>query len=256
MSRLHYGDILTPLPIQLSIGTLLKPKLMDIAKITFLQYDIFQMFLHMTPEKYYTVMKKGEGEKIWNSFSKEQQSQMTMFDVALEDKIVRKEYLEIFNFFFDETVIFTENMFVLFKKDTTEFTAEDIVGGITPDNFEDVLDLIKQICGFDTKEKEPPKMKNKLAEMIYAKIQKGKEKEREKANNNLKLTNILSKVASNHHSLNWTNIWDITVFELLDTFQSMQNTEMYRLDARRVSVWGDEKRTFKPDLWYKNNYDD
>lgn len=256
MSRLHYGDILSPTPIVSSIGTIIKPKLIDIAELTFAKYDIFQVFLNMTPEKFYVDVKKSKWKDKWNSLPEEQKSQMTMFDVALEDNVVQEEYLEIFNFFFDETVIFSEKMFFVIKNGVTEIKQEDIVGGITRDNFSEVIDLIKQICGLSTKEEEPPKMKNKLAEMIYSKIKKGQQKKAEEANKNLRLANIVSKVASNHHSLNWTNIWDITIFDLLDTFQSMQNTEMYRLDARRVSVWGDEKNTFKVDLWYKNNYDD
>jgi hypothetical protein len=30
---------------------------------------------------------------------------------------------------------------------------------------------------------------------------------------------------------------------------------MFDIDSTRVSVWGDEKKTFNAALWYKNNYD-
>ena len=35
----------------------------------------------------------------------------------------------------------------------------------------------------------------------------------------------------------------------------LQVNKVYDIDARRVSVWGDEKKTFNIALWYKNEYD-
>ena len=45
------------------------------------------------------------------------------------------------------------------------------------------------------------------------------------------------------------------MFQLLDAFNRMQMNSMYEIESTRVSVWGDEKKTFDASLWYKNNYD-
>ena len=47
----------------------------------------------------------------------------------------------------------------------------------------------------------------------------------------------------------------MTVFQLYDSFNRLQQNKMYDIDSTRVSVWGDEKKTFDFGLWYKNNYD-
>ena len=41
----------------------------------------------------------------------------------------------------------------------------------------------------------------------------------------------------------------------MDAFNRLQRNTMYDIDSTRVSVWGDEKKTFDVSLWYKNEYD-
>ena len=76
-----------------------------------------------------------------------------------------------------------------------------------------------------------------------------------KADINLSIPNIISSISNMHPSLNYMNVWDLTVFQLLDAFNRLQANVMYDIDCTRVSVWGDEKKTFDVSLWYKNNYD-
>ena len=84
---------------------------------------------------------------------------------------------------------------------------------------------------------------------------KKKEQETKKSDLNLTIPNIISSLANKHPSLNYVNIWDLTIFQLLDAFNRTQANSMYDIDSTRVSVWGDEKKTFDVSLWYKNNYD-
>lgn len=84
---------------------------------------------------------------------------------------------------------------------------------------------------------------------------KKKAQENKKADINLSIPNIISSVSNMHPSINYLNIWDLTIFQLLDAFNRLQANVMYNIDCTRVSVWGDEKKTFDVSLWYKNNYD-
>ena len=86
---------------------------------------------------------------------------------------------------------------------------------------------------------------------------KAQKEQKKQAKNdiNLSIPNIISAVASKHPSLNLTSIWDLTIFQLLDSFSRLQANTVYEIDSTRVSVWGDEKKTFDPALWYKNIYD-
>lgn len=136
---------------------------------------------------------------------------------------------------------------------------EQVRGAIAKDNFSQVMSLLQQICCIYNEEEslDDMKFKNNLARKLMEKMLKAKKKEQEakKSDLNLTIPNIISSLANKHPSLNYVNIWDLTIFQLLDAFNRTQANSMYDIDSTRVSVWGDEKKTFDVSLWYKNNYD-
>jgi hypothetical protein len=120
--------------------------------------------------------------------------------------------------------------------------------------------LIQQVCCIFEDDEEPEenmKFKNSAARKIYEKLLSAqkKEKKRKKADINLSLPNIISAVSNCHPTINPINVWDLTLFQLFDTFNRMRANKIYDIDSTRVSVWGDEKKTFDIALWYKNEYD-
>ena len=48
---------------------------------------------------------------------------------------------------------------------------------------------------------------------------------------------------------------NITVYQLIDSFQRTVVNKKFEMAAHSVSVWGDEKKQFDDSLWYKNIYD-
>ena len=189
---------------------------------------------------------------------------LNLLDVIENDEQMRDEYLAILNFFFVEDIIYSNGMFVILNIPSTEINEQinetAIRGGITKKNLEDVLKIIQQICGiYEEKENEKDiKFKNNTAKKIYEKLQKAnkKKKEKQKSDINLSIPNIISSLCGGKHpSINYTNVFEMTIYQLLDTFNKLQLTSIYDIDSTRVSVWGDEKKTFKPSLWYTNQYD-
>lgn len=263
--RLDYGTQLSPVPITLSIGTLRKPTLKEISQITFDRFSFYEFFLKLSPETYYTKLRtEKDGEAYWNSLTEEERDGITIYDIIKEDEQIRNTYVEIFNFFFVETVIYQEGFFILLKENTAidkpdEIKREQVRGAIAKDNFSQVLGLLQQICCIynDEESLDDMKFKNNLARKLMEKMLKAKKKEQESKKSDLNLTipNIISSLANKHPSLNYLNIWDLTIFQLLDAFNRIQANSMYDIDSTRVSVWGDEKKTFDVSLWYKNNYD-
>lgn len=263
--RLDYGTQLSPVPITLSIGTLRKPTLKEISQITFDRFSFYEFFLKLSPEIYYTKFKKDDnGEAYWNSLTEEEQDKITIYNIIEEDEKIRSTYVEIFNFFFVETVIYQEGFFILLKENTAidnpdKIKREQVRGAIAKDNFSQVMSLLQQICCIYNEEEslDDMKFKNNLARKLMEKMLKAKKKEQEtkKSDLNLTIPNIISSLANKHPSLNYVNIWDLTIFQLLDAFNRTQANSMYDIDSTRVSVWGDEKKTFDVSLWYKNNYD-
>lgn len=260
--RLDYGTILCPEPITLSIGTLRNPTLREIAKLKFDKFGYYESLIKMSPETFYTKVKGDDGKAYWESLTEEEQNKLTLYDVIMKEEPLTKLFLEIFDFFFVEPVILKEGFFILLKEDIEDKEAVDtdnIRGVIAKENLPQVLDLIQQICCVYEKEEDIDNMKfkNSLARRLHEKMLKANKKnsENKKADINLSLPNIISSVSNKHPSLNPINIWDLTVFQLLDAFNRTQINTIYDIDSTRVSVWGDEKKTFDASLWYKNEYD-
>ena len=81
------------------------------------------------------------------------------------------------------------------------------------------------------------------------------QKNNKKADSNLSLPNLISAVSNKHNSINPINVWDLTIYQLLDSFNRLQGNSIYDMNCRQVSVWGDKDNKFDVALWYKNNYD-
>lgn len=264
--KLNYGTQLSPFPIVLSIGTLIKPTLREISDpskgMSFEKLNYYEVLIKMTPEIFYTKIKGEEGRKYWNSLTETQKNNISLYHTVINDKRLLQTFVEIFNFFFLENVSFYEKSFILLDKDTQntdDISQNDIHGVIVEDNFTEILDLIQQICCISDEEEiiDDSKFKNKRAKELYYKMKKAAKKERQnkKIDINFTLANIISAVSNKHPSLNFINIWDLTIFQLLDAFNRLQINTTYDINATRVSVWGDEKKTFDAALWYKNEYE-
>lgn len=262
--KLDYGTQISPIPITLSIGTLRKPTLREIAELTFDKFEYYKFFIKMTPEIFYTTVKEDGGKEYWESLTEESRTNVSLYDIITNDSKLRDIYLEIFNFFFIENIIYEEGFFVFLKQGNiktesldTDKLEDKIQGVLSKETFSQVLELIQQICCiYDGDEDvDSIKFKNNVAKELYEKMLKAKKEKKKKADVNLTISNIISAVSSRHPSLNYINIWDLTVFQLLDSFNRLQMNSVFSIDSTRVSVWGDEKKTFDSSLWYKNNYD-
>ena len=171
--KLDYFTLLCPEPISLSIGTIRQPTLRDIGRLTFQKFNMFQVYLKLKPVDYYEKINELRGKSEWDSLTDEQKSHITLFDVILVEDIVRLTYLEIFNFFFVERVIFRENLFVIVKTDDydtpsndLELSDDNVKGVISNDNLLNVLDILQQIWCIksdDALDENKPVFKNKKA---------------------------------------------------------------------------------------------
>ncbi|MBQ2396120.1 MAG: hypothetical protein II304_03630 [Bacteroidales bacterium] len=264
--KFDYGTMISPSPIKLSVGTLKKPTLQEISEISFDTFSFYQFLIKMTPKIYFTeLLKDFDGEKQWNSLKQEEQDALTIFDIIINEKKIQSLYVDTLNFFFKETVIYQEDYFLLLDGNISnlkQISAEQIKGIITSETFNDIVIIIQQVCGIYNEEEDISNMKfkNDFGRQMYMRMLEAKkqaeEKSKKQTDKNKSLPNVISSVANRHPSLNFTNIWSLTIYQLLDTFHRLQANEMYEIDSTRVSVWGDEKKTFDCSLWYKNHYDD
>lgn len=263
--RFDYGTQISPSPIVLSIGTLRKPTLREISDqevgMSFDKFNYFEVLLKMSPKFFYTTIKGDEGVQYWDSLTEEQQDNLTLYKVVVNDEKLRSDFVDIFDFFFIEPVVFKEGFFIILQRGTdkeSDITSGEQIRGVISENiFAQVVYAIQQICCIDDKNEiaEETRFKNALAKKLYEKMRKAEQKDNKKSDINFTIPNIISAVSNKHPTVSPINIWELTVFQLLDSFNRLQINTVFDIDSTRVSVWGDEKKTFNAALWYKNEFD-
>ena len=263
--RLDYGTMISPYPIKLTVGTIRKPKLQAIGEMGFDQFKFLESFMTITPKDYYRIYNASSSNGYWESLSENEQESFTMFQAISKDESLQEIFLILLRFFFEEPVDYHSGFFIIMKPGTVvheDMTMDEIVGVLNEELFLQVLNILKQICGMKVEDDEfeniPESMfKNEKARAMYERMKKNKIEDMSEQKDYLDYTipNIISKVCARHPSINYTNVWELTLYELLDNFSAMRVGAIYDIDQTRVSVWGDENNTFKLDTWYKNEYD-
>lgn len=261
---LDYGDLLSPEPIQTSIGKIKKHTLREISRLTFDRFGLYETLLKATPEDIYSKFFEEDKKAIWDSLDNETKDGMSLFDIITNEESIRSLYCTVLDFFFVEHVSFLDGVFIVTNipfSDNDSLSEEDIVGFITRNQFQEVIEIIQQVCCIYNKKQAPieQKFKNEIARKMFERMQKAKEEEEarksEKLKNEYSIPNIISSISNKHPSINPINVWDMTIFELIDSFNRTQINAVYDIESTRVSVWGDEKKTFDETLWFKYNQD-
>lgn len=265
MQELSYWDLLNPEPISFPFGTLRKPTLSEIASISMDKYLLYEILargdVRLIREMFFGGHKDESGEASQDGDG----DTTSVYELILQNESVRNLYTEVLNFFIVEEVIFYDGYFVILTglpEDMTKLSSEFVRGAIGEESFPQLLAYIQQICCMYEREEEPieqQKFKSKLAEKLYRKMRKAsEEQEKRKAKLHQKeysLANIISAVSNFHPSLSPIQIWKLTKFQLVDSFNRLQSNAIYNITWTRTAVWGDEKNQFDSALWYKNNHD-
>lgn len=261
--KLDYGTMISPYPIRLTVGTIKKPHIDDIEQIGFDEFGLIEGFLSLKPKDYYA-KNKDNNAQFWDSLSDNEKESLSMFKAIESDITLQHFYLNVFRFFFEEPVDYASGFFIILKQGTEindQLKQDDILAVINEVQFYQLLTIFKQICGIKIEEdlsNIPDSMfKNAKAKALYERMQKDQKKieGNKPVDLNYSIPNIISSVVARHPSINYLNVGQLTVYQLLDLFNRMRSGMWYDIDQTRVSVWGDEKNTFKPDGWYKNEYD-
>jgi hypothetical protein len=193
----------------------------------------------------------------YQSLPNDDKLNINMFDIIAGSESVRDTFVETLNFFFEENVIWDNEskLFITFV-DYDENGQVIPIGTIYRDIFEELRDIILQRCGINRSDTniDMSKVKNKRALKILNKIKKAKEKlsNNTQGTDEIDLPNLISSIAAHSNSLNFTNIWDLTIYQLYEQFKKEQTKVYFDIQKISVAAYGNEKNTFKGDEWYKN----
>ena len=258
--KLSYFQLLTKTPIYIpKVGGIICPKLQDIADIG--GEEIYNYYLHillLDTQKLFAARNQSD---VYDAMSEPERQQINIYDTLTENEQDANVLQMALNFFFKEDVEYSpeHHAFAVkgkaMVKDGDKLVEKYVtIGVISKENYHEVVDVICQRNNIKTKDiADPNKVKNKKALAILNKLKKGREEMAKvnKADNNMELGNIISAVANRSQSLNITNIWELTVFQLWDSFARITNNNVYDINAASVSAWGDKDKKFDFNGWYK-----
>lgn len=258
--KVPYFELLNPIGFQVeTVGRVHSPHLNDICKKGYKNYQYALSLLLMTPKDFLerlSALLKSSGQEM-PQVPQEEMEQLNVFTLLIMDESTRADIISALGFFIDEPIEFepTHRCFLVnpAKDDSGDFTVDGI---INETNWVLVCDVCLQLVCIDPpKDKQEHKYKDertrkKFEEFYRKKAEYEKNKRKgQKTDPNYELANIISAVASDHNSLNMANIWDLTVYQIHDTFNRQQIKKINDISDFNYSVWGGKDH--KIDAWFK-----
>lgn len=232
--KLNYFDLLSPTPINIqNVGNVVSPKLKDIAEIGVENYNFYNSILLADSSFFYSLI--GQEAK--------QNSEENIYDLFTSNDNTSKLLQDALNFFFVENVIFyKEEKIFLVVKDINDIE-NSVVGTVNRYIYNELTDVILQLNNIKKRdENDISKIKSKKAMKIAQKIKnfKSKMKSNKKKDENMELGNIISVVANRHKSINMTNVYQLTVYQLWDSYFRLIDNSIYEVQSTSAAVWGDK----------------
>lgn len=256
--KLDYATLISPYPLSLErIGHVKPPVLKEIfgLKITYQIYSMYLSLLLMTPDNYYEYFANDSSD--WYlSLSEEKRLRINMFNIICIDEKLRSSFLDMLNFFMVERIEWDNKNKVFLSYENSYDNKSSPSGLIHKNIFAELCDVILQFCSVNRSDSDVDisKVENKRALEILEKFQKGRKTTSKKSERNtgLELPNLVSSVAVKSNSVNYTNIWDMTVYQLYDQFKREQMNIYFDIQTMNVAAYGNKEKSFKGDEWYKN----
>lgn len=188
----------------------------------------------------------------YRGVSKLENGALNTFDAATLLKQTREFCRGILSFFMLEELVWddTGRRFISFTKDESPVA----IGEINRENFDDVRKMMLQLnyIGIDGDE-SPVSYSDQKSKELWERTQ-GYLKELSKKNAGIDkpeyhLSNIVSKLCAVHPSYNLLNVYDLTIFQLYDSFFQTGYIRSSDLNERIFSNHGGEK--FKFEDWLR-----
>lgn len=244
--KLNYFDLLSPNPIQApNAGGILSPTLRSISSVG---YNTYQHYLSVILTHPAFCGTADGGEDTFFLLS-EQEKLNCIFEMLAANEPYAALLQKALNFFFRETVTYAPGY-----QGFSVQSDNRLIGLVTKENYPEVCDVIRQRNHIEIPQKEDlSKVKSKKAMEIVKKLQAGRKEKstHTQPNLNMELGNIISAVANKSLSLNPLNIWDLTIYQLWDSFARISNNNIYDMQLLSTAVWGDKDHHFDAAMWFK-----
>lgn len=251
--KLSYFDLISPKGVIMSgIGRIKSPVLREsICVIGYQRYQYLLTVLLMTPRDFIGTMVNGNNKDAPNPYddlSDEEKAQLNMFDILTADKSGIEDLGQAIGLFIDGTVQWDNASHCYLVNPVVENEKLMVDGTVNAANYPYLSEACLRLVSIEVEKPETLKFKNERSRKFYERFMKKKEeaKKMSKHDPNYELPNIISALATFHNSLNMSNIWDLTVYQVYDSFYRQQNKNQVFIHDQNYSVWGGE---YKPSQW-------
>lgn len=254
-----YFELLNPQGFKVeNIGRIHSPRLRDICDKGYKEYQYALTMLLMTPRDFFEGVAKATNEKSpYDELTVEQQNELDIFSMLTASESTRADLISALGFFICGKLEFFEpKNCILVNPATDENGALAVDGIINATNWPVLCDVCLQAAHIESEKKKVRKYKSERDRKRFEEFDRKKaEYEKNlhkgsKSNPDYELANIISSVATFHNSLNMVNIWDMTVYQVHDTFDRQRIKEQVEISDLNYSVWGGDSH--ESNLWFKS----
>ena len=253
MIKLSYIDHISPYGVMVrGVGRIHSPILSDILKMGYYQYQrVLTLFLY-TPEKYFTDLStEFKMDNPWNQFTNDQKNDLTMFRILTSSDEARFELISGLALFVSGDLEWDEeHQAILINKEIDSKGKMSVGGFIDKSNYKVAVQVILQLLDIsvDDMPEESPKFRSEKDRLFWEKFQ-AKQKifaQNKKADPNFELPNMISLLCTFHPSLNYSNIFSLTIGQIRDTFSQLLKAKQLNIAEMNYSVWGGK---YDPSQW-------
>lgn len=181
------------------------------------------------------------------SIDKEIREQIGVFDLLMAGGSLRELLLEALSFFIVGDIVYDP------RSNTIQVHEGDTSRVLTKEVYDQCREFIMRSACMEFKTpKSELHFYNKRAKEAWERLMKHKEEERrkpQKVDPSYSIWNVIGAVAARHPSLNLTNIWQLTVYQLYDQFARLRGQVSFDIWSTRWAAWGKDK--FDHALWFK-----
>lgn len=254
---LSYIDLLSPQPLMLQgIGGVTCPTLRQIQQIGYDTYQLYLSIILMTPQTYFSMVKDRPSD--FSVSTQELPMETTKEETSIYELITGNPKLcplaeHALDFFLTGFVRFSPEYqcFFLYEMEPKKDTYQKPDGVIHKNLWQQLCQIIAQRNYVEYPTASALQVKSQKAKKRLARLEQLRPKH-QKVDRNMDIGNIISAVASKSPSLNLINIWDMTIYQLWDTFYRLCNNHILNIQSMSVAAWGDQNHNFDSSSWYKN----
>lgn len=240
--KLDESDLLSGDNIPIAGVCTLKPPRVKLLKPSAdIGYKKYAEYLGMIATTQLDLLNMYGIKKAYDEAGEEQRKLFSVFNLITANDEVRKSCMDALQYFIAEPLVFDAEKGCIKAGET---------GEINESNFDEVRECILQTaCISKPEEVKQPKFHNEAARRVWEAIQANKAKKKSATQESDTLYNIVSSVCACSPSYNFTNIWELTVYQLYNQFGKLNKSKTLEPILTRWAVWSQEDFDFS--TWYK-----